>query len=185
MRLFLAISLQPELARRLQDMQKALESSAWSLKPSPAEKLHLTLHFLGETPENLLEDLHHDLKACAQRHRPFDLKVGGLGAFPSWEDPRVLWAGVQDPKGKLAGLFDASRRALNAYRLFKLREEFQPHISLAKVGELKASWDPRPLQGILQQWEKIGILPVEEFSLIKSAPGEGAPYDLIEKFSLG
>ncbi len=163
-----------------------MESQDWDLRWTPPENLHLTLHFLGETPENLLVDLHHDLAALASAQRPFDLKVSGLGVFPSWEDPRVLWVGVEDRAGKLEGLFRASLKVLNAYRLFKLREDFQqPHLTLARVGRLGAAWDPRRALAIAGQGGDLGILRVDEFYLMKSelSPA-GARYEVVEKFSL-
>jgi 2'-5' RNA ligase len=172
-RLFLAIELPGRLRSRLEQLQEELQGMDWELRFSPPEKLHLSLHFLGETPDNLLEDLHHDLGALCHARRPFDLGVGGLGAFPNWADPRVVWAGVHDKAGSWRGLFEASFRILRGYRIFDLRREFSPHLTLARIGALKASWDPRRIQGLMPQWGDLGILPVQQLALMRSQPGEG------------
>lgn len=187
MRLFLSIPIPDDLARSLVQVQLAAESAHWNLTLSPLENFHVTLHFLGETQTSLLEDLHHDLSACAHRLRPFDLNCGGLGAFPSFENPRVLWAGIEDKTGKLKELFEATRRVLNSYRLFKLEEELrQAHVTLARVNELKPGWDPKRLEAIFPQCQKIGRLPVEEIRLMQSQRTEhGSRYELVEKFILG
>jgi 2'-5' RNA ligase len=182
-RLFLSIPIPDKLAQSLVQVQASLESSHWSLKVTAPEKFHVTLHFLGETQESLLADLHHDLGACAHRLRPFDLKVGGLGAFPNFDDPRVLWMGVQDQALKLRELFDATRRVLDPYRLFRLEETLkQAHVTLARVEALKPGWATVRLSAVIAQWQSLGRLPVEELHLMRSQQGR---YELVEKFILG
>jgi 2'-5' RNA ligase len=186
MRLFLAIPLPSELQKRLLTLQDELASSDWQLSLTPPENLHLTLHFLGETPENLLEDFHKDLSAMANSRRPFDLAVGGLGAFPSWENPRVIWVGLRDASKKLEELFEASYAILKGYRMFDLKREFTPHLTLGRVKELRPYWDPRRIQGLMGQWEKLGNLPVEEVLLMHSHGGsEGSRYEVLQSYRLG
>jgi 2'-5' RNA ligase len=132
-----------------------------------SQNLHLTLHFLGPTPSNLLEDLLHDLRACAHRHRPFDLALGPLGCLPDTKNPRLFWAGVQDRHGFLKGLGEDSRQILNQYRLFKLKDDFLPHVTLGRVSDLH-HWDSKPLEILLPQIRLEGRLPVESMVLYRS-----------------
>lgn len=186
MRLFLSLPLPPDLQKRLLALQDELASSDWSVKWTPPENLHLTLHFLGETPENLLEDFQHDLSAMSHARRPFDLGVGGLGVFPNWEDPRVIWVGLKDSAGKLEELFEASFKILKGYRTFELRKEFTPHLTIGRVGELSKAWDPRRIQGLMGQWEKLGKLPVEEIFLMRShLNSEGLRHEVLQSYRLG
>ena len=185
MRLFLSLPIPNKLIQRLVELQSQLESSDWELKCVAPENFHLTLHFLGETPVNILNDLHHELSAVAHRLRPFDLACGGLGAFPSFEDPRVLWVGLQDRQGKLKGLVEATRKVLDSYRLFKLRDDFQARLTLARVVDLKESWDPGRLARLAPQWADLGDLAVEAIRLMKSELGQnGAGHELIEEYKL-
>jgi 2'-5' RNA ligase len=185
LRLFLALPVPPELARRLGSLQDELASSDWKIRWTPPAKLHLTLHFLGETPENLLEDLHHELGALMHARRPFDLKVGGLGAFPSWEDPKVLWAGVSGPGAVLEELFAASYKILKNYRIFQLRENFTPHLTLGRVTDLSPAWEAGRLKGLLPQWNDLGRLPVEGLRLMRSRPGPAdQDYEILQTYQL-
>jgi 2'-5' RNA ligase len=184
-RLFLAVPAPHNLQARLTALQSELEGMDWTLRFSPPEKLHLTLHFLGETPENLLEDLHHDLGAFFHSRRPFDLPLGGLGSFPNWEDPRVVWAGLDDQAGRWKDLFEASYRILRGYKIFGLRKEFSPHLTLARVSDLKVNWDPTRIQGLLPQWGRLGSLPVQHLALMRSQPGAGGSnYETLQEFKL-
>jgi len=181
MRLFLALAVPSELQKRLQSLQEELASVDWQIRWTPPQKLHLTLHFLGETPENLLQDFHHELGALAHTRRPFDLQLGALGAFPSFEDPRVLWAGLRSSGDHLESLFEASYRILDRYRIFKLRKDFRPHISLGRVSELRQAWDSKRIEKLLPQWERLGFMEVADMRLMRSRLNEaGADYETIE-----
>lgn len=175
LRLFLAAPCPPALAQRLAQLQSELAASTWDLALSRPEDLHLTLHFLGPTPERVLDDLKKELGAVCHARRPFDLDCGGLGCFPDGARPRVLWAGLRDPAGRLEELFQASRRVLNAYRLFQLRDGLVPHLTLARVRRLSAAWDPALLRGLAPQWGDLGRYPVESLRLMESAGSQDGP----------
>lgn len=175
-RLFVAVPLPAPLTARLLELQASLPAPAWELALSAPEDLHLTLHYLGPTPARVIDDLKRELGALAHARRPFDLACQGLGAFPDATDPRVLWAGVSDSHARLAELFEASRRVLNAYRLFKLREELAPHLTLARVRKLSAAWSPAPLAQLIADTGPLGRLPVEQLRLMRSRDsGEAGP----------
>jgi 2'-5' RNA ligase len=181
-RLFVAILCPALLKQSLAELQAALPAETWDLKFSHPDDFHLTLHFLGQTPVRVIDDLKRELAAVAHARRPFDLAVEGLGAFPHWEDPRVVWAGLRDPAGKLAGLFEATRRVLNAYRLFKLEETLNPHITLARVKSLSQAWDPRRLQVLPS---RLGAWPVDRMALMQSQTvPEGPKYRVLAEFEL-
>ena len=185
-RLFVAIPLPAALRNRLAALSTELEASTWDLSFPQPDDQHLTLHFLGETPERVIEDLKRELSAVAHARRPFDLHCGGLGAFPNFEEPRVLWAGLQDPAGNLKELHSDTLQIFNAYRLFKLSAEYVPHITVARVRTLSKAWDPRLLEGILGQWDVLGRFPVETIQLMRSQMNsDGLRYETVGEFKLG
>jgi 2'-5' RNA ligase len=185
LRLFLAAPCPPALAARLERLQAELAAATWDLALSPPQEFHLTLHFLGATPARVLDDLKKELGAVCHARRPFDLDCGGLGCFPDEAAPRVLWAGVRDPQGRLGELFQSTRRVLNAYRLFDLRDQLAPHLSLARVRRLSAAWDPALLRGLAPQWRGLGAFPVERLCLMESgSPDPGPRYRSLAEFEL-
>jgi 2'-5' RNA ligase len=182
LRLFTAVPLPAALTKKLAEVQSSLESSLVPIRFVPPENLHLTLHFLGPTPSNLLEDFHHDLGAAAHRHRPFDLALNGLGCFPDTENPRVLWAGIRDAHGRLKELEEDCRRVLDQYRLFKLEQDYVPHVTL---GRLSGSGGSKAFENALKQWGSLGRLPVEKFVLFQSRQDAGRTvYGTVEEFVL-
>ena len=99
-RAFLAIEISPELRAALsviqQDLRRRLERTvdrrtriSW-VQPA---SMHLTLRFLGETPEAVIESLHATVAQVVARHRTIQVPFSRLGTFPRLQQPRVLWAG--------------------------------------------------------------------------------------------
>ena len=90
-RSFFAISL-PETWReelsRLQDRLKKIRADVKWVRP---ESVHLTLKFLGDVPEETLEELGRSARtALAGRPAP-NLRLKGTGVFPDRGRPRVVW----------------------------------------------------------------------------------------------
>ena len=185
-RLFLSIPPPPALLARIVAVQEGLAAAGWTLRLSEPQDLHLTLHFLGATPARLVDDLRREIGALCHARRAFDLGAGGLGCFPDDERPRVVWLGVRDPALKLAELFQASRRLLNAYRLFELPDGLVPHLSLARVSRLSAAWDPGLLRALAPQWADLGDYPVERVQLMRSRAGikDGPRYEVLADLTL-
>ncbi len=94
---------------------------------------HLTLHFLGEIPEELLPRLGQEL-APAVRARPgFDIVIEGVGAFPSAQRPRVVWRGVGRGREELTQLARDVRAAALAAGAPGDATPFSPHLTLFRV----------------------------------------------------
>lgn len=77
------------------------------------EGLHLTLQFLGPTPETAVPALREALTAAAAARPPFEVGLSGAGAFPSPARPRTLWIGVTagaDTLAELAAAVAADQR---------------------------------------------------------------------------
>lgn len=186
-RLFLSIPCPAALQARLAQLQEELKAATWDLRLSEPDDLHLTLHFLGATPGRVIDDLKREIGAVCHSRRPFDVSCGGLGCFPDEEEPRVVWAGLDDPAGKLQELFAATRKVLNSYRLFKLREDLQPHLTVARVGRLSKAWDPGLLRHLAPQWKALGPYPIERVQLMSSHPGrkDGPRYEVLADLGLG
>ena len=85
-RLFIAIDFPHSVSTRLQDIAYGLPGAAW------VHQYHLTLRFLGETENHILEDIQHALTEV--RVNSFHLDLKSVGHFPPRGTPEVLWVGV-------------------------------------------------------------------------------------------
>jgi 2'-5' RNA ligase len=114
-RVFVALVPPVETASALCAAAKgAFEAQPDGWRFPAAQHLHLTLAFLGDIPEKRLDELASVLHEAAAASPAPVLRIQGVGAFPSWERPRVLWAGLSeaDPSGKWARLSEQEDKAV-------------------------------------------------------------------------
>lgn len=91
----------------------------------PPENLHLTLLFLGDTPQAKISLVEQQLAQVAGQLPPPRFRAGAGGVFPARGTPRVAWCGVEDIDGSLRRAAEAVTHALGS-RL----EPFRPHFTL-------------------------------------------------------
>ena len=100
MRLFVAIRLPKEMIPAVERAAAPLDG-ALGARVLPRESYHLTLKFLGETPNERLEEIKQALSKI--KFQPFDVHLSGAGAFPSKGIPRAIWIGGESQgAGELA-----------------------------------------------------------------------------------
>ena len=132
-RAFLAIELpahiQNELEKILLDFQNPTYHHVKWIKP---ENIHLTLKFLGESRPDELDRLSAEIRPIAAAMRPIELRVHGLGAFPNFKRPRVIWIGVQAPPS-LVRLQQALEDAAEKIGYPREERPFSPHLTLGRV----------------------------------------------------
>jgi RNA 2',3'-cyclic 3'-phosphodiesterase len=175
-RLFVAVDL-PESARgEVKALCKGLPAAHWS----HAAQLHLTLRFLGDTPEESVPGLRAALAGV--RAAPFSASLARVGVFPLKKRPaRVLWAGVT-PEEPLVTLQAAIDQRLGPDPEAVARG-FSPHLTLARFRE-----DPEPALGrYLDQHAGFAgtVFAVEAFRLYRSTLArEGPIHEVIETYPL-
>jgi 2'-5' RNA ligase len=142
-RLFLAINLSPEVRASIAEASAPLRAIAPDLSWVGESKLHLTVKFLGEQPESLAWSLAEAMRAVGERNRLIDVEIGGVGAFPNFRRPRVVWIGVT-PDPKLELLHHDVESTCEVLGLPVEGKPFRPHLTLARVKP--RSRDPRALR---------------------------------------
>jgi 2'-5' RNA ligase len=134
-RSFLCIEPEPALRATLKSWLDSLKGLAPRLKWVQADAVHLTLKFLGEqSPEKLTELRNRIPEALsANALRTFYLELSGVGAFPNYRLPRVLW---MDLSGETEALCDLWKTVENLTTRMGFPPEtrpFRPHLTLARI----------------------------------------------------
>jgi len=131
MRLFTAIDLPREVLANLGRLVDTLRPTA-RLKWPPVENLHITTKFIGEWPDERLEELQQALAAVEAR-AAIEIAVRKVGFFPNARAPRVFWCGVDAPGlARLAADTDAATRRLGVE---PEKRAYSPHLTLARIKE--------------------------------------------------
>jgi 2'-5' RNA ligase len=162
MRLFIAILIPPDVMQQLGRLQAQLKAQLPdpSLRWVAPDKFHFTLLFLGEQSEARLPAIEQAMQVAARQTAPFEVVISGLGVFPHWRRPAVLWVGAQtgaEPMGKVAAM-------LEQQLVGKADKPFHAHVTLARIKmdrRLSASTVSERLQKVVAQ---LPPMPVGQFT---------------------
>lgn len=132
MRTFIAIFPPPEVQ---EEMLRAARSTCRQsgLRWIRPENVHLTLKFLGETPDDSLAGIPDALNSLSKLHAPFEVEPRGLGAFPSPRRARILWAGVGKGSEALRALAKDVEDALDPLGFERDGRPYVPHATLGRA----------------------------------------------------
>ena len=136
-RCFLAVKLDIEVARSLAARQKELRARCDEIGIKvgwvPPPNLHVTVRFLGQIALPMAQALKDMLEPVTMEIAPFDIESAGIGAFPSLDRPRVIWAGISRGQDELEKLYrSVSARLVGAGFQFE-DSPFKSHITLGRV----------------------------------------------------
>ncbi|MDX1392876.1 MAG: RNA 2',3'-cyclic phosphodiesterase [Gemmatimonadota bacterium] len=131
-RVFVAIPFPGELRGSIVRQTAELRDGHSSVRPVREEQIHLTLRFLGDTPRSGLDALGEAVCDAAADASPFELRIGGVGAFPHARKPRVLWVGVERSPW-LEALRGSLEDSLERLGFERERRPFRPHVTVARV----------------------------------------------------
>ena len=142
-RAFIAVELSTETRAVLEDVIGVLTTKVdpGVVKWVAPERMHLTLRFLGDTPVERMDELSAGLDRVAAQHKPFTLTLDKLGCFPHERKPRVIWAGVRGDVAQACALRASLDEMLQTLGWEPGEKSFQPHLTLGRVKEQRASID--------------------------------------------
>ncbi len=185
MRLFLALELPSATADELHVVVEPLREREPALAWVPTHKLHLTLKFLGDADEARVAALGQACERVAARHRTFDMQLAGVGAFPNFRRPRVVWMGVEaEPRLELLH-HDVEVAAADVGYEVEGRP-FRPHVTLARVREPLPADRARAFAGAARAVAFSATTCVDTLTLFDSATGRsGAHYRRVHVATLG
>ena len=134
-RSFVAVDLDAPVRQAVDDLQSELRRINADVRWVRSEGLHVTLKFLGSVDPARLERVHATLAADLHDQPALYVAVRGLGAFPNWRRPRVVWVGLHgEGLVALAARVDGVLAPLGFEREHRA---FTPHLTLARVNSLR------------------------------------------------
>jgi len=181
-RAFIAADVEPN--ESLSGVLSELKTCGADLKVVRPELLHLTLKFLGDIDEDLVQDVGQRMAQATEGTTPFVFKIKGLGAFPSMSNVRVIWAGIEDA----SPLIDISRKLdglLAELGLDRDRKGFSAHVTLARA---RSGRGVAAVQEMLRRnaAAEYGQYPVDRIVLKKSVLSpQGPRYSVVKEQLLG
>jgi 2'-5' RNA ligase len=153
MRLFVAVDIDDDTRAQLTAARNAIQSVvdeasrparvAW-VKP---EMAHVTVRFIGETPEHGLRAVQQALGAVVVT--PFDVTWQAVGTFGGTRHPRVIWIEPTSGGDALELVADRVNAQLDPVIGPGDERAFKPHLTLGRVKEPGRGVDwPRALAAV-------------------------------------
>lgn len=160
-RLFLALWPDAEVRNRLRAWRD-LWSWPRGASPVATDKLHLTLHFLGNQPSDRLPEF---AEGFAVPFEPFEL---GLSIPTVWPGGIAVLE-PQTPPPELLRLHASLSQALLDLGLAPEARPYRPHVTMAR----RASHAGLAQPGTPLAWQVSG------YALVESRPGNGGGYSVL------
>jgi 2'-5' RNA ligase len=174
MRLFLAVEFEQQLRRALSEatapLRAVVPDAAWVAE----DRLHLTLKFLGEQPETLVDPLTATVAEIAARHWPVPMRLRGVGAFPNLRRPKVVWVGIE-PAPKLELLQHDVEEGCAALGVEVDGKPFRPHLTIGRLRGTEGREALRQLGRVARQIRFRADAVVSGIDLVRSTLTSAGP----------
>lgn len=180
LRLFYAVNFLEEVKQKFSIISSELRNFNEPIKFEPIEKFHLTLLFLGNVDENLMNELISQTKTISQNFNRTNLVFDRIGVFKDYKNPRVIWVGAKENE-LLRNLSIQLRELAQTLKMNLDEKPFSPHITLGRVkGMLSRDFIEFLKSFKVNSFES----SVDSFELMESQLEKtGAKYFIKEKFN--
>ncbi len=133
-RTFIAIPIvSPEIITGLNLLADKLRED--KIKWVEPDNLHITLQFIGDTPETLLSDIKSALNRL--NFSGFTIKFTGLGYFKRGKFPKVLFVKTE-PSKELQTLYSDVKELIAPLTVLpEENREYVPHLTLGRIKYVK------------------------------------------------
>src|SRR6516165_10166415 len=180
MRLFLAVDLPDQVRHELAVVQNALKPLTDSARWVSPDSIHITLKFLGEVPEKVVDDI--DTALAGLSWKPFTVTVHGVGFFPGNRSPRVFWAGMEAPT--MQDLAEELDSRMERVGFDKEKRAFRPHLTLARARDTRIDSSLVTASAKYEE-HNFGSFTADRVFLIKSTLNPSGPvYEKLKEYLL-
>ncbi|MCU0587315.1 MAG: RNA 2',3'-cyclic phosphodiesterase [Syntrophobacteraceae bacterium] len=132
-RSFVALDIPPRTREALSALTGELRKTRAPVGWVQADRVHLTLKFLGSVSPEGMDAVQSALLTVASASPPFRLQPFGCGAFPTIKQMRVVWVGLRGEEKALISLQNAVETALAPLGFEPEDRPFRAHLTLGRV----------------------------------------------------
>jgi len=145
------IAIEIDSFQKIIELENEIKNSGAIVKLVEPQNIHITLKFLGDTDENLIDKIEEILKASVENIKPFKISLKGAGFFPNQNYIKVMWIGIENTEqlGQIANKIDEQISKLGYERE---KRNFSAHLTVARV---KSAKNKEKLIQIIQKYKEI------------------------------
>ena len=133
MRIFFGATLPENTKTQTENIQEELRNNIDGIRIEAREKLHITLHFIGDFMPEKIESLFSSVSGEVKRSgfKSSLTEVDGLSYFPSEKIRRGIWIDCRDD-GTLGAIAETVKSVAEKFGVIPERRAFRPHITIAR-----------------------------------------------------
>jgi len=183
-RAFIAVDLDDLVIEKICNVVEILKPRITEIRWLRKENLHLTLKFLGNIAESQVDPIAAALRHPVRLFSPCTISAKGLGVFPDFRRPKILWVGLTGDQ--LVQLAAEIESALMPLGFTPENRAFTPHLTIGRWRE-----GSRPAKNLRQEIDSLndfefGACAVRQIVLFQSVlKPEGASYSELRTIQLG
>ena len=130
-RLFVALLIPNEVKTEIFKHSHAVAENQSDCRWEASEKVHLTLKFIGEINEELLQQIIDQLEFLT-KYSSFNCKISKFGFFFRDREPKILWCNLETDDS-LVSLVDDLNNYLQKYGIEVEKRKFKGHLTLLRI----------------------------------------------------
>jgi 2'-5' RNA ligase len=166
-RSFIAVELSAEIAAGVRRVQAGLRERLAGVSWTRPEGIHLTLQFLGDVDPDRIEGIASKAEQGVKAIAPFTIGVRGCGGFPNARRPRVIWIGIDDPRGALKELQAKIEQGMEEMGFAREERAYTPHLTIGRLRSGKGGGEVAPAIEAMKGCD-LGSMEVREICLFRS-----------------
>ena len=183
MRTFIAVELPENIKNKIGELQAPLKKTNAFVSWVKPENIHITLKFLGEVPEEKINEVFSATQLALKNAKKFKMNLKGAGAFPDFRRPRVIWIGAGMGGEELSNMANEIEEEMEKIGFPKENRKFSPHFTMGRVKS------PKNIEKLMEKVKSTDFetedIEVNEVTVMKSQlHPAGAIYTLLKKIPL-
>jgi len=129
-RLFISLNLPDNMIKQIIGLRDKI-SLEKNVKWEPAEKLHLTIKFIGDVPDEMMYKISNEL-LFVNNYQSIKCSFNKFGFFYRDDRPFILWAGLTIDESLFDMIAEVNAR-LGILSIPIEQRKFNPHITLLRI----------------------------------------------------
>ena len=151
LRLFISVNIDSrEITSEIANFQKMV--SFRGIKVVQPDLFHFSLHFLGDTPKEVVPEIENIFNSIEQA--PFTITMKGSGVFPSLHNIKVLWIGVSSGATELTSLQKQFKQPLENLNFKTDSRPYTPHLTIGRVKFLNPE-SKKTIQQAVREYQSV------------------------------
>ena len=130
-RLFVALEIPDEIKNKIFTVLQEIPEYSSGYRWEPKDKIHLTLKFIGDVREELLDDIISEIE-FVKDYSAFNCTISKFGFFFRDNNPVILWCNFETDD-KINSLVTDLNARLNKFGIDEDMRKFKGHLTLLRI----------------------------------------------------